>query len=145
MVGGSFTGGASSNGYTLDYVMSDTEVNAECSYDISFADDVNFAAESNGKDVYVELVNNSGSTYHLDEGKIRTNPCFYMSGGSVRVMQEHFPKNKEIMQMTLPYINGANVSFKISKDASFVQETSFVEDAIKPVMQKFRAFSSSLF
>ena len=93
MVGGSFTGGASSNGYTLDYLMSDTGADAECSYDVSFADDVNFAAESNGKDVYVELVSDSGSAYHLDDSKVRTNPCFWMSGGSVRVMQENFPRN----------------------------------------------------
>ena len=70
MVGGSFTGGASSNGYTLDYVMSDTEVNAECSYDISFADDVNFAAESNGKDVYVELVNRTIQLSHYKEHEV---------------------------------------------------------------------------
>ena len=82
---------------------------AECTFNIDFTD--------SDSSVYAELMTSEGESYRLDSE--HTQPCFWMSGGSIRVMQKRFPKaDKEILSQDLPYINGVQVNFTLSKDES---------------------------
>ena len=133
MVGGTAQSSTTQNGYILDYIMTDTGATAECSFDYSVSN------QSNGEDFYVELVSSVGTASRMKANDVKTMPCIYMTGGSVRLVEKRFPKaDKEIMQVALPYVNGGNVSMYISKDPTFVEEV------FSPV-ELFRTFSSSLF
>ena len=129
LVGGSASGSEDQNGYTLDWTVTDTGASADCSYDVTFASD-------NGEKVYVELVTGEGNDTRLQEGKAITDPCYWMSGGSVRVMKKRFPlSDQQVMEVPLPYLNGASVSLNVAKSASNMEEDSVVSS-------KFEYFSN---
>ena len=96
------------NGYKLDWTIEDQGQQADCSFDVSFTD--------NSSKVYAELVSGNGdNSFRLSSNKTKTMPCFWMSGGSVRLMKKRFPwADEELMQVDLPYINGVNVKMTVN-------------------------------
>lgn len=95
------------NGYKLDWTIEDQGQQADCSFDVDFTD-------NSGK-VYAELVSGNGDNSFRLSSKQKTMPCFWMSGGSVRLMKKRFPRaDQELMQVDLPYINGVNVKMTVN-------------------------------
>jgi len=115
----------SENGYALQWTVTDEGATATCSFDVSFSDDLQ------GEKVYAELVTVGDVSSRLSADKTKRDPCIYMSGGYVRLMQKRFPlADKQLMQVPLPYINGASVKLAVSlaaQSSPFEQLKQFLQ------------------
>ena len=76
-------------------------------------------------DVYLELLTATESeNYRLStESEPKTMECFWAQGGSARLMKRKWVgKDEELINLDLPYVNGANFDFTISKTSVSIQQ-----------------------
>ena len=98
------------NHYSLSYQVTDVGESTECNF---------IATKSISKsDIYLELQTATESEkYRLGtDGEAKTMECFWAQGGNARLMKRNWVlKDEELVNIDLPYVNGANFNFTISK------------------------------
>jgi len=76
---------------------------------MDFSDDI-----AKGVHVYGELVTDAGRTWRLTSGEIVDTVCYWMSGGTFKLMQfRTLRADKTLMEVPLPYINGVDVQISV--------------------------------
>ena len=104
-------------GYTLGYEITDVGESTKC--------DFTATSEVSKGSIYLELVTATGSeNYRLKtKGEPETMECYWAQGGSVRLMKRRWlHKDKELVKIDLPYANGANFNFTISKSTAIIDQ-----------------------
>ena len=60
-----------------------------------------------------------GDTWRLKDGHSVEKPCIWMNGGYIRLSRRRWAlPDKEIMEVHVPYVNGADVHFAIGQSTT---------------------------
>ena len=100
---------SSRNVYSLSFQATDIGESTECSFSVT----KNISKSS----IYLELQTATESEkYRLPNEQGVTKECFWAQGGNARLMKRNWVlKDEELINIDLPYVNGANFNFTISK------------------------------
>ena len=134
---GIFASTHSSQGYTMNYIVSDMGQTPECRFSLSMTGDFT-SVNGDDDEVYVELVTVQGKSKKISADETLFEPCFYMTGGSARLMRKSWLADEEIMSFPLQYVNGVEVEISLTKDAAEIEPSVF-----EPVQQMFSKFAGS--
>ena len=129
IMGGSATGYHEEKGFKFTWTAKDTGETPICGFTFPFPDKTGIPFSMHG-----EIRTNDGHKWRFDYNEGVTGDCFWMSGGTFRLLQyKHVVVEDILFEVPIPFVNGADFDLKVTPSATDIAESTAVESLVSMI------------